>query len=362
MGGGLGDAEDGGQCVKCAAAGVVVETEGETHLDDLRLLGRQFLLVIAEGVVFWFVIAPADHLHGHARFAEVLAGGADDLTDLQFRGGDDADGHPAVLDDDGSQDAVFPEGTQGGGERGFEEFHLVRRRLHQHGCGVAVLAQHMHVLVHLLQDAKKFRRRLPIAEDREDGAGGEVVLVQTDVVHDDAAVRVVTRKGRHGPFGSFHLEQEFGQAHESFRSNLYMFIVASPAPSSSRGLLKEVQVARGMSDEPRFSPEMQQKIQTLQGLGGQLQQVAQQKQQLEMIKSETDRAKKALDALDDDAVVYRNVGAFMIQEDRAKALARVDDDAETLEIRLKRFTDQEKQLQDQFESLQEELQKALGQE
>lgn len=117
-----------------------------------------------------------------------------------------------------------------------------------------------------------------------------------------------------------------------------------------------------MSDEPQISADMQQKIQTLQGLGQQLQQVAQQKQQLEMIKGETDRAKKALDALDDDAVVYRNVGAFMIQEDRAKALTRVNDDAETLEVRLKRATEQEKQMQQRFESLQDELQKALGQE
>ncbi len=117
-----------------------------------------------------------------------------------------------------------------------------------------------------------------------------------------------------------------------------------------------------MADEPQFSPELQQKIQTLQAIGAQLQQVAQQKQQMDMLKAETERAKKALSELDDDATVFRNVGAFMIQEARSKALARVEDDAETLDIRLKRFTDQEKQMQDQFESLQEELQNALGQE
>ena len=112
--------------------------------------------------------------------------------------------------------------------------------------------------------------------------------------------------------------------------------------------------------EDQLSPELQQKIQTLQGLGAQLQSIGQQRQQMEMLKSETDRAKKALDALDDDAVVYRNIGAFMVQEDRAKALQRLGDDQETLAIRVKRAADQEKQMQQQFESLQDELQKALG--
>lgn len=117
-----------------------------------------------------------------------------------------------------------------------------------------------------------------------------------------------------------------------------------------------------MADEPQISPDLQHKIQTLQAIGAQLQQVGQQKQQMEMLQSETERAKKALSELDDDAKVYRNVGAFMIEETRAKALSRVEDDAETLGVRLKRFNDQEKQMQDQFESLQDELQKALGQE
>ncbi len=115
-----------------------------------------------------------------------------------------------------------------------------------------------------------------------------------------------------------------------------------------------------MADEPQMSPELQQKIQTLQGLGAQLQQVSQQRQQMEMIKSETDRAKKAIDELADDAEVYRNIGAFMVKEDKAKALQRLSDDAETLDVRLKRAKDQEEQMQGQFESLQNELQKALS--
>jgi prefoldin beta subunit len=112
--------------------------------------------------------------------------------------------------------------------------------------------------------------------------------------------------------------------------------------------------------EDSLSPELQQKIQTLQGLGQQLQSVGQQRQQMDLLKSETERARKAMEALAEDAVVYRNIGAFMVQDDRNAALTRLTDDGETLEIRLKRAKDQEAQMQGQFESLQAELQKALG--
>ncbi len=114
-----------------------------------------------------------------------------------------------------------------------------------------------------------------------------------------------------------------------------------------------------MSDD-RLSPELQQKIQTLQGLGAQLQQLGQQRQQMEMLRSESDRARKALESAADDAPVFRTVGGLMIGDSKEAALSRLNDEAETLEIRLKRAKDQEAQLEEQFNSLQGELQSALG--
>ncbi len=114
-----------------------------------------------------------------------------------------------------------------------------------------------------------------------------------------------------------------------------------------------------MADD-RLSPEVQQKIQTLQGLGAQLQQIGSQRQQMELMKSESARAKKALEALPEDAPVYRSVGSLMVGDTRTDALARLGDEAETMEIRLKRLKEQEDALEGQFNQLQTELQKALG--
>lgn len=119
------------------------------------------------------------------------------------------------------------------------------------------------------------------------------------------------------------------------------------------------QVAAAMAEES-LSPELQQKIQTLQAVGGQLQQLTQQRQQFDAIMAESERARKALDKLADDAPVYRTVGSFMLGDSKEAALKRLNDDAETLQIRIKRAKDQEAQLEEQFNQLQSDVQKALG--
>ncbi len=112
--------------------------------------------------------------------------------------------------------------------------------------------------------------------------------------------------------------------------------------------------------EDRLSPELQQQIQTLQGMGAQLQQLASQRQQMELMKSEQDRAAKVLQDLPEDAPVFRSVGSLMVGDNRNDALARLQDDGETLAIRLKRMKEQEEAMEEQFQQLQSQLQKALG--
>lgn len=104
---------------------------------------------------------------------------------------------------------------------------------------------------------------------------------------------------------------------------------------------------------------LQEKIQRLQGLGAQLQAASQQRAQFEMMQKESERAHKALDALADDSVVFRSVGSLLVKDDRKAALERLEEEGETLQIRLKRVKEQENELQAQFEGLQNELQKAL---
>lgn len=106
--------------------------------------------------------------------------------------------------------------------------------------------------------------------------------------------------------------------------------------------------------------DIQEKIQRLQAAGQQLQALAQQRGQLDLMRSESERAHKALETLGEDAPVYRSVGALLLRDDRATALERLSDEKDTLEIRLKRLKQQEEHLAEQFEALQAEVQKALG--
>lgn len=111
--------------------------------------------------------------------------------------------------------------------------------------------------------------------------------------------------------------------------------------------------------EPQLTPQMQQQLAQLQSLNGQLSQTMQQKAQFEAMKAESEQALEALTALPDGAPVYRSVGALLLKDDKASAVARLKEDAETLEVRLNRFAKQETMLKEQMASLQAKLQASL---
>lgn len=113
--------------------------------------------------------------------------------------------------------------------------------------------------------------------------------------------------------------------------------------------------------EQGLSPEVQQQLVQLQTMSQQLQQVQQQRLQFEAMKREADAAIEALDALPDDAPVYRSLGALLVKDTgKADALTRLKDEQETLEIRIKRAGSQEQQLRESATELQQRLQKILG--
>lgn len=114
-----------------------------------------------------------------------------------------------------------------------------------------------------------------------------------------------------------------------------------------------------MADE--LSPQLQQQIARLQALGAQLQTAAQQRSQMELMVSESKRAREAVEALAEGAKVYRSVGAILVEDARTDALARLGDDVDTLQIRVKRLRGEEERLQKELQSLQSEIEKALGQ-
>ena len=111
--------------------------------------------------------------------------------------------------------------------------------------------------------------------------------------------------------------------------------------------------------EPALTPQMQQQLANLQSLNGQLQQTLQQKQQFEAMRFESEQALEALQALPEGAAVYRSVGALLLKDDKASAVGRLKEDAETMEIRVARLNKQETALKESMAALQAKLQASL---
>jgi prefoldin beta subunit len=111
--------------------------------------------------------------------------------------------------------------------------------------------------------------------------------------------------------------------------------------------------------DPALSPQVQQQLQQLQAINQQLQATAQQRAQFEAMKAESEQALGALDALPDDAPVYRSVGSLLVQDTKKAAHERLKDDAETLEVRVARLQKQEAMLKEQLVALQSKIQAAL---
>jgi prefoldin beta subunit len=113
--------------------------------------------------------------------------------------------------------------------------------------------------------------------------------------------------------------------------------------------------------EQGIPAQLQKMVAEFQQMQQQYQQVASQRQQLEMLKSEGEEALAALEALQPDAPVYRNVGSLLVREGRTEAMARLKDDQETLEVRLNRLAKQEASLRESLQAAQQRIQGALPQ-
>ena len=106
-------------------------------------------------------------------------------------------------------------------------------------------------------------------------------------------------------------------------------------------------------------PKVQNQINMLQQLQQQLQTVLNQKNQYELAAQETRRAVEELDEASADAIVYMTVGTIVVQKPRDEVRQKLQDKAETFEIRIKSIERQEKVLQEKFEKLQAQVKQAL---
>ncbi len=108
--------------------------------------------------------------------------------------------------------------------------------------------------------------------------------------------------------------------------------------------------------------DIQNEIAKAQQLQQQLQRAVSQKQQLEMKSGDVDRALEELKKLDDDTPIFRNLGGDLMVKvkDRKELVEELEDELETLNIRVKSLSRQEEKLRKNFQELQEELSSKLS--
>ena len=110
-----------------------------------------------------------------------------------------------------------------------------------------------------------------------------------------------------------------------------------------------------------ISPKLQNQIAQFQQLQQQLQTVMSQKIRMDSMLKEMEMTIEELKKAQADAVVYKSVGSLMIKVGDTQALLKdIEEDKETAEIRVKSLDRQEKMLKEKFQSVQEQLNRALG--
>ncbi|MEM3851781.1 MAG: prefoldin subunit beta [Methanomassiliicoccales archaeon] len=110
-----------------------------------------------------------------------------------------------------------------------------------------------------------------------------------------------------------------------------------------------------------ISPKLQSQLNQYQQLQQQIQVISSQRFQFEAQSKEVTRAIEELQSLPEDAVIYKNIGSLLIKSgNRESVLKELNEQKETLDVRVKTLERQEKHLRERYQSLQEELSKELG--
>lgn len=107
-------------------------------------------------------------------------------------------------------------------------------------------------------------------------------------------------------------------------------------------------------------PQLRDQLAQLQNVQSQLQMTLQQRQQIDFQLKEQARAVEELGTVAEETPVYRNVGSLLIKTDGPAAVKkRLEDESETLQIRLKGLEKQEGRLKEKASELQSKVQAAV---
>jgi prefoldin beta subunit len=114
-----------------------------------------------------------------------------------------------------------------------------------------------------------------------------------------------------------------------------------------------------MSEE--IPPRVRQQVVRVQQTRDSLQYVTALLVQVKQQLAETNGASTQLKELAADAVVYQVAGTILFKTTKEKASKSLDEQAESLSVRVKSLEKQETQLRKQYDTLQETLRSMLGQ-
>ena len=107
------------------------------------------------------------------------------------------------------------------------------------------------------------------------------------------------------------------------------------------------------------SPQMKNQLAQFEQLRQQLQMIMTQRLQIESQVREVETALEEIGGISDDTPIYKNVGSLMVKaEDKKDVEKDLNEQKETLEVRVKTLERQESQLKVRYQSLQKDLTKA----
>ena len=111
---------------------------------------------------------------------------------------------------------------------------------------------------------------------------------------------------------------------------------------------------------PQMSPQMENQLAQFQQIQQQLQMIASQRVQLEAQTKELEKAIETLDKAAADTPVYKSVGSVLVKaESKDKVKAEMEEQKETMGVRIKTLERQEGHLKERFQTLQATLTKAF---
>ncbi|MEM0493455.1 MAG: prefoldin subunit beta [Candidatus Thermoplasmatota archaeon] len=113
--------------------------------------------------------------------------------------------------------------------------------------------------------------------------------------------------------------------------------------------------------ENEISPQLQDQINRFQQMRQQLQIIMQQRQHVEIRLKEIDEALRELESIDDDTVLYKNIGSLLVKTKGKEAVKKdLLADKETLELRKTTLEKQEGRSREKLNEMQSKIQNAIG--